>query len=257
MKKYFLIICIPILISSCTEMLPDLSPDTPQGKQMVVIDYNLNIREIVEIDSLFQGDFQRSRGFDINDDGIDDFWFVASNEFGIFNTNRNFYLAVNGEYLAEAETKNVYNQAFFNANPGKILKANQLVGNTTIENSTWITEGYRYGAFGYMGAYEFVQFYAYGGGFFPTSTENYILASSQANIAEKGKIFSISGESWFCVMSFHGCLDEIYFSQEGIYFIAIKIKIDGKPHYGWLKLTDDKLVSAAYSIQPFKNVVTK
>lgn len=243
-NKLFTAMLSLILSISCQEMIPDLSPNTPAGKEMVVVDYNLNIKTMVENDNLMQGGFNRSRGFDINEDGIEDFWFTKIKySSGLFAQNEQYHLGINGDYLAEAESKIFSTVSFFNAHPAKALLPNQIVGNNNIDNSLWMSEGYRYGVFD---SDKYFYFFSNN-----LNTQELINASSLANSFFKAYVFHIrySKDLWTG-------LETSKISRDYVYYVAIKLKIDGKSHLGWIKFDGDKLVSAAYSVSANKNVIT-
>lgn len=243
MKKLVLILFSVSILFSCTEMLPDLSPNTPAGKEMVVVDYNLNIKNIVENDNVMQGAFKRSRGFDINEDGLDDFWFTKINyKSGVFSDNSQYHLGINGDFLAEAESKILSNVSFYNAHPAKIILPNQIIGNNNINNSLWMSEGYRYGLLDYDQSIYFL--------INNLTPQEFINASSLANNFFKASIFHIRvSQGYFGEVS-------TTLSRDYVYYVAIKLNFDGKPHLGWIKFDGEELISAAYSTVAYKNVIT-
>lgn len=180
MKKFIPFLSV-LFLMSCGELLPDLSPDSPDGLEMVVKEVNYSTTP----GPMFPGTYNsETEGFDINDDGIEDFKIKivtsrANTPFGPSIDNQ-FAIGVNGQYLGfkPQDFGTCDNPVgYFERNP-ILLGAKQLVGESNIPCSAWFSNTF------------------------------------DADFSKAGNIRQTGEEV----------------------FIAVKIKIDGKMHFGWVKL---------------------
>lgn len=236
MKKLSILLITLGVLTSCIEVLPDLSPNTAQGDDLVVLDINakLNFSEK-------QGQLDRTPKYDINGDGIEDIWFVRSNvynQFTFFGSSdiQSVFVAINGEILAESK------EPFFTVNKAYPLDEHQLIGSNIIEGAKWVKDGYRFGN-KLANLEDFLIYYV---------TPNYSLCLVYSYSCYSSIVTTPSP-------SYNGCSilpsDELNF-QGPAHYIAFKIKINNKPHYGWLSFDRDKLLQVAYSTKPNQRVIT-
>lgn len=216
MKKLIPFLSV-LLMMSCGEMLPDLSPDTAQGPDLVVRDINQEYPSNSLLPP-FSGTFYGvTDTIDINEDGIGDFYFSIKTNKNSSPAgpilNRQFAIAVNGQYLG-FKTQDIgtcENPLGLNDKEAILLGTNQLVGESNISCSAWYGNTFN------------VEF-------------------------EKAGIIYQTGEE---------------------VFVPIKFKIDGKMHFGWVKLIIENtgtgilnpaqkitILKVAYATKPGLRVMT-
>lgn len=233
MKKLSILLITLGIFASCTEMLPDLSPNTPAGKEMMVvdIDYKLNWEDDkYKFESNTCG-FQfcvgtyRSEKFDINQDGKADFWIQHRPWFPTMQCLPYYlHLSINGDYLVSTQGAQLYKtQGLDNgmiplAGIPYILEENQLIGENLIQNAIWVKDGLKNTTI-----YANDQLNLYRGAFLGKANCSYMRTSEDQK------------------------------NQE--YYIAIRIYINNKPHYGWIKFNNDRIISAAIANEPNKRVI--
>jgi hypothetical protein len=180
MKKLIPFLSV-LLMMSCGEMLPDLSPDSPDGLEMVVKEVNYETTP----SAMFPGTYySETEGFDINDDGIEDFKIKIvtnrANTPGGVSISNQFAIAVQGQYLGfkTQDFGTCDNKLGYSVKNPILLGAKQLVGESNIPCSAWYSNTY------------------------------------DADFSKAGYILQTGEEV----------------------FVAVKIRIDGKMHFGWVKL---------------------
>lgn len=272
--KYILFtsVCL-LIITSCFEFLPDISPDTADGKDMIVKTLNEPITFNHQ-----QGNFERTQKFDINGDGIDDFWFVkvpfsmvikyAEDDIST-NVFEHILLAINGEYLSNIQPFIDKNYIIPNqlSNSPKILFENEIIGNFYIANVEWKQGGYKFTSNPYSGTvpgtYQHVVEYL-------TKNPNDLMGVNQRMpYSSQGYIFTHRIYDGYCLpynetADVKDCIyslsaytgDNDDFTSFRDIYIPIRIPVNGKKHYGWIKINKNNLVSAAIATEPDKRVIT-
>lgn len=268
--KYILLI---VVFTSCTEFIPDLSPNTAEGKEMIVKTFN----EPITFNNQ-QGDFERTSKFDINDDGIDDFWFVKSTFSAVFkdaeddistNVFEQIFLAINGEYLSNNQPfiDNYSFQTLALKHSCKIIFENEIIGNFNIANVEWRQGGYKFTSNMYKGAVP--ETYQHVVEFFTKYPNDLLGINQRIPYSSQGFIFLHHIYDDYC-LPYNETSDVKYcYSGQSAYtgenddfttfrdiYIPIRIPINGKKHYGWIKINKNNLVSAAISSEPEKRVIT-
>jgi hypothetical protein len=184
MKKLIPFLSV-LLMMSCGELLPDLSPDTAQGPDLVVRELNQEFVFSGGISLPGSGNsYTETESIDINEDGIGDFKIKVqiqrnNTPLGVLRDNQ-FAIAVNGSYLGY-KTQDIGtcdNPLGYNEKNAILLGVNQLVGESNITCSAWYSN---------------------------TFDVDY----------DKAGFIKQTGEA---------------------VFVPIKIRIDGKMHFGWIKL---------------------
>ncbi len=226
-----------ILSVSCIEIIPDLSPNTPQGDAMVVLDINAKL----SFDEK-QGQLDRTPKYDINGDGVEDVWFVKSNVYHSFNFTsasdiQSVFVAINGEILVKSE------EPFYAFNQAYPLDEYQLVGENIINGAKWIKNGYRFGSkLDDITTADILKYY---------TTPNYTFCNVYEYRCSE-PIFSDFPPPNNCSIL---PSDNLNF-QGPAHYIAFKFKINNKLHYGWMSFDRDELLQVAYSTKPNQRVIT-
>lgn len=249
-------IALSFIFTSCFEILPDLSPDTASGNELIVKTYQIN--NSLTFDNN-QGVFKTTQKFDMNDDGKEDFWFVKVpfTEIGYDNgitydttEFESYFLAINGEFLAhKLPLDDIVNLgvSVMHAYP---LSKNSIVGNVVINNAQWMSGGYKYNSNPYPGiipgTYEFAANY---GLMKPNDTKGYL---DRVPYSYKGVILKGIFTCYVSDCSFGNNDDEIW-----EFYFPIRIPINGKKHYGWIKLNSNgNEIVTAIATEPDKRLIT-